>query len=167
MLNNQNIEIADAQIADFEGIKALYLLSDDYHYQADNEEFKTTTEMSVLRTKAGFADLLKADHYKVFIAKFGTEIVGLVAGSISVQQSFLLAEKLVANIDEVVVDRQFSGKGLAKALLAEIEHYFQESGAVEILLTVYAFNDKAKSLYETQDYQIKTYKMSKKLEARS
>ena len=104
MLNNQNIEIADAQIADFEGIKALYLLSDDYHYQADNEEFKTTTEMSVLRTKAGFADLLKADHYKVFIAKVGTEIVGLVAGSISVQQSFIQVIKPRPE-DVVIVER--------------------------------------------------------------
>ncbi|EPJ44830.1 MAG: hypothetical protein OFPII_31920 [Osedax symbiont Rs1] len=167
MLNKLKIEISAARIADFEGVKALYLLSDDYHYQADSEEFKATTEMAVLRTKAGFAELLKADHYKVLIARLGAEIIGLVAGSVAVQQSFILAEKVVANIDEVVVDRQYSGKGLAKELIANIENYFQQQGAVEILLTVYAFNGKAKSLYEAQDYQIKSYKMSKKLEVRS
>ncbi len=53
-----------------------------------------------------------------------------------------------AEIDRIVVDKKFRGKGIAKSLINEFENLAKAKGVFEILLEVRASNIPAISLYE-------------------
>ena len=158
------IVIAAAKTSDFTQIKTLYLASDEYHFQQSPNEFKSPDEMSEQRDEAGFEQLLAAKNYTVLTATYQQKIIGIVAGNICDQQSFILKSKLIGHIDEVAVDPAYRGLGCAKKLIRAIEQQFSEQAVEEIILNVYEFNNTARALYEKIGYRQKIHKQAKTLQ---
>lgn len=58
----------------------------------------------------------------------------------------------LVNIHDVAVDPAYRGRGIAKALFAQIEVVAREKGAVKITLEVLSGNEPAKALYRSLGY---------------
>ncbi|EPJ46178.1 MAG: hypothetical protein OFPI_34890 [Osedax symbiont Rs2] len=157
------IVIAAAAIADFKQIKALYLASDEYHFQQSVDEFKSPAQMSEQRDEIGFKQLLETKNCIVLAASYQQKIIGIVAGNVSDQQSFILRQKLIGHIDEVAVDPDYRGLGCAKKLIGAIEDKFSQFKVEEIVLNVYQFNSGARALYQQMGYREKLFKLAKSL----
>jgi len=157
------IIISTAQMTNFRQIKALYLASDEYHFQQSPDEFKSPAQMSEQRDETGFEQLLVDKNYLVLSATYQQKIIGIVAGNVGDQQSFILRQKIVGHIDEVAVDPSYRGLGCAKKLISAIEQQFIERGAQEISLNVYEFNADARALYQQMGYRDKSFKLVKDL----
>ena len=157
------IVIAAAKLADFKQIKALYLASDAYHFVQSANEFKSPAQMSEQRDETGFVELLEAKNSIVLTASYQQKIIGIVAGNVSDQQSFILRQKLIGHIDEVSVDPDYRGLGCAKKLIGAIEQKFSQFKVEEIILSVYEFNAGARALYQQMGYREKLFKLAKTL----
>lgn len=86
------------------------------------------------------------------------------AGFIWVEEvvSNFTGEKL-AYISEVYVVENYRRHGLGRMLLDAADKWARERGLHRIALNVSAYNDPARKLYESSDYQAETVRMAKEL----
>lgn len=68
-----------------------------------------------------------------------------------------------AYIDDLVVAKEFQHKGVARALFKEVENQAKSLGANRLDLTVWSFNEDAKSFYESLGMMPQRYIYEKKL----
>jgi ribosomal protein S18 acetylase RimI-like enzyme len=69
----------------------------------------------------------------------------------------------VLYVYEVEIDEAHRGRGLGRAAMLAAEQLVRESGAHEIGLNVFGFNEPAKRLYDSLGYRVIATQMTKKL----
>ena len=66
-------------------------------------------------------------------------------------------------LDDLVVDKNYRGKGIASQLYREMEERGRKAGAKRLDLMVWEFNEKARRFYENQGMRPQRYIYEKEL----
>jgi ribosomal protein S18 acetylase RimI-like enzyme len=69
-----------------------------------------------------------------------------------------------AYVDNLVVAEEFEGKGVGRALLDHVERWARDNGYREVVLDVFAGNQRAIAFYERQGYRPDHIRMAKPLD---
>ena len=60
-----------------------------------------------------------------------------------------------------MVSKTARGQGIGDKLITKMEEHFKQVGCKDVLLAVFAFNERAKSFYEKHGYMARMITMSK------
>lgn len=100
---------------------------------------------------------------KILLYQKNFKIVGLVVGLINndceARYDFKVPRR--GRITELVVSRDVRSKGIGTKLLKSMEDYLKSIGCRDVLLCVFAYNEKAYKFYEKNGYHMRAIDMTK------
>ncbi len=136
------------------GLKIRKVTKDDMDafikvYKSAYEGFEEYAYRKEKNIKQYFKWLMKRDEEGFFVAEIDGKIAGFVAAD-STWYSFFDAE--VGEIHEIVVLKEYKGKGIGKKLMEAAENYLKSKGYSIIELWVGEKNHVAKKFYEKLGY---------------
>ena len=103
---------------------------------------------------------------KILLYQEDNNITGLIIGIINNEEeetyNFIAPKR--GRITELIVSHQSRSKGTGTKLLQAMEDYLKSVGCEDILLGVFAYNEKAKNFYEKHGYHNRMIDMTKKLD---
>ena len=103
---------------------------------------------------------------KILLYQEDNNITGLIIGIINNEEeetyNFIAPKR--GRITELIVSHQSRSKGTGTKLLLAMEDYLKSVGCEDILLGVFAYNEKAKNFYEKHGYHNRMIDMTKKLD---
>jgi GNAT superfamily N-acetyltransferase len=105
--------------------------------------------------------LLTEPDAEAFVATIDGEPCGLV--SVHPDKDYFTGHPR-AYVDILVVAAEAEGKGVARALMAQVERWARAGGFREVVLDVFAGNQRAIVFYERQGYRPDHIRMAKSLE---
>jgi ribosomal protein S18 acetylase RimI-like enzyme len=155
------MNIREANIHDLKDLNLLYDELDSFHITSLPAVFQRPRKR--LRDQDYFVKAFSDPERVIFLAE-DKEIIGLV--EILTRQSSantILVPLKFAVVVDIVVKKQFQGKGIGHALMEQAETWAKEQKASLIELDVWEFNKEAKNFYESLDYETVTRKMWKRL----
>ena len=91
-----------------------------------------------------------ADEERLFlVAEEGQQVLGFITATITQNEtiSFLIKDP-ICRIGTIVVDENQKSKGVGRALMATVEQWARESGAIQVRLEVMEFNRDAQQFYD-------------------
>lgn len=91
-----------------------------------------------------------ADEERLFlVADEGQQVLGFITATITQNEtiSFLIKDP-ICRIGTIVVDENQKSKGVGRALMATVEQWARESGAIQVRLEVMEFNRDAQQFYD-------------------
>lgn len=103
---------------------------------------------------------------RIFIAKYGEEPAGLIAGIIEKQSKedlIAAGQSKTARIVELFVDDAYRSKGIGKMLMEKIEEFFTSLGCEIVRIEVFEPNKNAHQFYQNLGYQNRMIDLIKKL----
>lgn len=153
--------IYDEQIKD--------LLVELQNYIIDIDNWHTQTIPSNYRDDYFDLDLnlIKKQSGKIYLANHNKQIVGLVFGIVNIPDEI---DKLTndcaktGSIIELVVRNDLRCTGIGRELLSKMEDYFLSIDCKRINIEVFGPNKSALNFYLKNDYVIRDYIVSKKLQ---
>lgn len=77
------------------------------------------------------------------------KIVGFILGDMWERKSLILKSRKIANIADILVDKEFQSKGIGKQLYQTFEREMKALGAEEIWVEIYDFNKTAIAFYRS------------------
>lgn len=140
------MDIRFAEIRDIPGMIDLLQQVGEVHHQIRPDLFRGGAQ------KYNEADLqaLLADHQRPILV---ADIDGHVAGYAfcilqTTENNPVLCDRKALYIDDLCVDENIRGQGVAKALYARVVEYARELGCDAVTLNVWCGNDGAMKFYE-------------------
>lgn len=111
-----------------------------------------------------FKEMLKninEKNGKVFLYKENEKIIGLVAGIINNDKitTFDFNAPKRGRITELVVDKNYRGKGIGKVLLQKMSNYLKSQGSEKIMIAVFGYNEKAIKFYQNNGFHVRMLDM--------
>lgn len=144
-----SLKIRNCQLSDF--TKVFKLLEQLW--------FDSILEYDSLR--GVFENILKTDTQKLVVGIVENKIIGFC--SLTIKHNLWQAGNL-GHIDELVIDKEFRGKGYGKKMIENITNLAQELKCKRIELDS-AFNrTEAHEFYKTLEYEKRAYLFSKKID---
>ncbi|WP_050906717.1 GNAT family N-acetyltransferase [Vibrio campbellii] len=119
-------------------INELHHLHAPHAFVAPSEEDRT------------FLRNMLADEERLFlVAEEGQQVLGFITATITQNEtiSFLIKDP-ICRIGTIVVDENQKSKGIGRALMASVEQWARESGAIQVRLEVMEFNHNAQQFYD-------------------
>ncbi len=99
-------------------------------------------------------DAIAAEGRLFCVAEQDGMVVGFLTARIDINESVPFLSKLpICRIGSVVVDELHRSRGIGKALISHCDEWAKARDAQQIRLEVMAFNERAKSLYESLGFQ--------------
>lgn len=137
----------------------------EYIESIDKEEFNIVGDN--FREKYFLKTMKEVQKYegKIFLALENTEVVGAIVGVInndSVNGYDFKAPRR-GRIVDLVVSSNYQGLGIGSKLLEKMEDYFKSVQCSGILLDVFAYNERAYSLYVKHGYFDRNIQMMKNI----
>lgn len=139
---------------DESGIKQCITELKNYESQFDPDY--CTNEESVNRL---FKSILKEkeDGGEIFVAENNNNIIGFVSLGIDDKNDELIVNKIpTVYISDIVVLKEYRGKGIGKELMKKAEDFTKEKGLKYLKLIAFAENSNAIGLYKSlgfEDYE--------------
>ena len=160
--STMKIIVRAATAADLSALCELSLQSNEYHTANAPYFFQIPPEKWVLeRYSAGAVN----SDTTFLVAELNGKVVGFVRAELRPPPTLpILAPVSMFLIEEVVVDQNYRRKGIARALMAEVENAARAKGITHIHLNVWGFNGSAKALYENLGYTVQRSAMMKELD---
>ena len=146
-----------------EQIKDLLVELQEYIKNIDLEGYNILTdefrESYFLKTM----DEIKKCNGKILIYKEENDIVGLVIGLINndAEETYEFKAPKRGRITELIVSKNNRSSGIGTKLLNAMENYLKSIGCKDILLGVFAYNEKAIKFYEKNGYHVRMTDMTK------
>ena len=108
---------------------------------------------------------VKKYNGKILLYKIDQDILGLVVGLINndVEDSYDFKAPRRGRITELIVSEKKRSKGIGKKLLKAMEGYLISQECSDVLLGVFAYNDRALKFYEENGYHVRMLEMTKKI----
>ena len=108
-------------------------------------------------------DEIKKCNGKILIYKEENNIVGLVIGLINndAEETYEFKAPKRGRITELIVSKNIRSNGIGTQLLNAMENYLKSIGCQDILLGVFAYNEKAIKFYEKNGYHVRMTDMTK------
>lgn len=150
------LELAREQ--DWEGVHRLSLQIHELHVAWRPDIFCHTEEPYPKETF-----LQDIANRLVYVAKFGSEVVGYVVLSTFDKGGPGTVEKKVMRLDSICVDEDFRGNGIGKAMVADVRALARAFRCQELMLGVHPENDSAVGFYQKCGFRIRTINMDMKL----
>lgn len=115
------------------------------------------------RDRALWRPFLGSADSIAFVAQGGSGVVGFITASIHDTDNTLLEPVRFCRIGSVCVVESERGRGIGRELIALVERWAVEKGAVDIRLNVWKFNTGAMCLYEELGYAERSVNFGKPL----
>ena len=108
---------------------------------------------------------VKKYNGKILLYKIDQDILGLVVGLINndAEDSYDFKAPRRGRITELIVSEKKRSKGIGKKLLKAMEGYLISQECSDVLLGVFAYNDRALKFYEKNGYHVRMLEMTKKI----
>ncbi len=145
-------KIRRAQATDALRLIELYAELDLHHREAHPEMYAAAYAP---RDEAWVREMLADPKAGFFVSELERGDVSGFARVLEVQTpaGLVLAPRRFGLLDELVVTRAARRAGTATALLSACEEWSRQRGLPAIEVTVWAFNDAARQLYENRGFQ--------------
>lgn len=103
---------------------------------------------------------------KIFLYKEDNNITGLIIGLINndEENTYEFVAPKRGRISELIVSSTSRSKGIGSKLLIAMEEYLHSVGCEDILLGVFAYNEKAIQFYAKHGYHNRMLDMTKKID---
>jgi ribosomal protein S18 acetylase RimI-like enzyme len=158
--------IRRAREEDWEGARALWREVDELHAHLAPAYFRRTA-----RAQTEWRELLTAGDAAVFVAEAperGPERAGPILGVVSVRVYETPPDPAMVplrrgHVEMLVVSAAHRRRGLGGLLMAEVAAWARRQGAAELVLTVWAGNEPARSFYDRLGYRELSRVLSTKL----
>ncbi len=103
-----------------------------------------------------FREMEKLDPYlQIWIAEEGNTIIG--SATLFIEPKFIHSCSQVGHIEDVVVAREYQGKGVGRLLIETLKQVGKEAGCYKMILDC---SEKNKVFYEKCGYENKNIQMS-------
>ena len=148
-----------------EDVKDLLVELQEYIVSIDKEKYNIITEDYREEYFKKTIEEVKKCKGKILLYRENEKIVGLVVGLINNDEIFEYDFKAPkrGRITELVVSRNYKGKGYGKILLNSMEEYLINCGCKDVLLEVFEYNENATKFYEKNGYHTRLIDMTKKI----
>ena len=98
---------------------------------------------------------------KILLYRDNDKIVGLIIGIVNnnetVRYDFKAPKR--GRITELVVDKDYRGKGIGKELLLKMKEHLKSNGCEKILIAVFGYNESAIRFYKENGFHIRMLDM--------
>ena len=155
------MEIRKAAVGEIPGILELLLQVGQVHHDIRPDIFP---ERTLKYDHAALAELLTEEDRPVFVAMQGDFVAGYCFCMLKqCQDTGVSVRRKELYIDDLCVDRDCRGKGIAKALYAYVTAYAKEQGCDFLTLNVWCGNDNAMRFYQNAGMTPRNIMMETKL----
>lgn len=104
---------------------------------------------------------VKKCNGKILLYKDNEKIVGLIVGIINnddtIRYDFKAPKR--GRITELVVDKDYRGKGIGKKLLLKMKEHLKTNGCEKIMIAVFGYNESAIKFYKENGFHIRMLDM--------
>ncbi len=138
--------VRPASVGDEEALARLNAVVQQIHSDVVPEWFKPP-DIEAVTTY--FREVLRSHSFRVFIAEADGGIRGYALAQIHRQpETAFTYAGLVVELDQIVVDPEYRGRGLGGALIDHVKTLASQVGAKRLQLVVWNFNTKARQVFE-------------------
>ena len=104
---------------------------------------------------------VKKCNGKILLYKDDEKIVGLIVGIINNDETIRYDFKAPkrGRITELVVGKEYRGKGIGKELLLKMKEYLKSNGCEKIMIAVFGYNESAIRFYKENGFHIRMLDM--------
>lgn len=104
---------------------------------------------------------VKKCNGKILLYKNNEKIVGLIVGLINNDETERYDFKAPkrGRITELVVDKNYRGKGIGKELLLKMKEHLKSNGCEKIMIAVFGYNEGAIKFYKDNGFHIRMMDM--------
>ena len=148
--------------ANIEDLKAIQELNDKL-FELEYEKFDPALKVGWSFEKEGieyFTEMLT--NQIVFIGIDNNKIVGYLAGSLNIENSYVT--KTLAEIDNMYVSEEYRRSGLGTNLITKFKEYCKEFDIQEIKVTASSKNCNAIKFYKKNGFEDFEYTLKMKLD---
>lgn len=159
-LGVMTLRVRPATAQDLDAMAPLFAEVDQLHIEHHPERFRSPGFPP--RTSDYLEQVLASPHQVFLVAELERRLCGLVHVAVYEAPAIpLFVPRLNGVVSDLVVAREFRGRGIGKRLLGEAEVWARNHGATSIELWVYEFNQSARRFYEALGYGTLSRTMSK------
>ncbi len=163
MTNDMTI-IALMQSTDYSSYIKLMEVLDRYHHESLPAVFLPGPFQTL--TQDEYLKLLGRIDRRLFGAFVDGQLCGLVlVRRVEAKVHPIFRSEATCHVDEVIVDPDFRRRGIARWLIGAAENWAAEQGSSVMSLSVFEFNEPARSLYEQSGYETEKRIMIKRFHA--
>lgn len=146
-----------------EDVKNLLEELQEYIASIDKEGYNILTKE--YKEKYFIKTITEVEKYegKIFLAVDSNKCIGLIVGLINNEtiDTYDFKAPKRGRISELVVNKEYRGKGIGKLLLQAMEDYFKSVGCKGVLIDVFAYNTNAYQVYKSLGYFDRNIEMLK------
>ncbi len=152
------MEIRDMESKDYPEIDRLMKELHELHVKGRPDLY---TELEHPYSREEFEKIVSDPEIIAILAEEKSVVIGLCIGTLRKKSG--MVEMKTMYIEDLIVDRNFRGKGIASQLYEEMEERGRNTGAKRLDLMVWEFNNDAKRFYEKQGMRPQRYIYEKEL----
>lgn len=152
------MEIRDMESKDYPEIDRLMKELHELHVKGRPDLY---TELEHPYSREEFEKIVSDPKTIAILAEEKNVVIGLCIGTLRKKSG--MVEMKTMYIEDLIVDRNFRGKGIASQLYEEMEERGRNTGAKRLDLMVWEFNSDAKRFYEKQGMRPQRYIYEKEL----
>lgn len=152
------MEIRDMESKDYPEIDRLMKELHEPHVKGRPDLY---TELEHPYSREEFEKIVSDPEIIAILAEEKSVVIGLCIGTLRKKSG--MVEMKTMYIEDLIVDRNFRGKGIASQLYEEMEERGRNTGAKRLDLMVWEFNSDAKRFYEKQGMRPQRYIYEKEL----
>lgn len=144
-----------------EEIKELLVELQQYLADIDKEGYNIVGENYREKYFEKTMEDVKRCNGKILLFEDNEKIVGLIIGIINNNETkrYDFNAPKRGRITELVVDKEYRGKGIGKKLLLEMKEYLKSNGCEKILIAVFGYNESAIKFYKENGFHIRMLDM--------
>jgi ribosomal protein S18 acetylase RimI-like enzyme len=144
--------------ADIEALVRIYEDSEDYHERIDPDP--PLVPRSVDASRRRFEQMQLDPQRALLVAEVDGAVVGLVEATMRRDESNGFVG---AYVNELAVAAEWRGHGIGTRLLAEVERWGLDNGALAMALDTLVTNADARRLYERLGFHVRAVVLGKRL----
>lgn len=156
-----DINLGIAHIDDFKDINLIVKEGHDEHSDALPHIF---SKVDQVMPESYFKELTEDPNIDILVAKIGTDVVGYAVMELHESPSFKsMTRRIFAYMNDFGVKNSCQRKGIGSTLFEACVEWSQNRGASSLDLTVWEFNKKAITFYESCAMEKLSSKMTLRL----
>lgn len=152
------MEIRDMESKDYPEIDRLMKELHELHVKGRPDLY---TELEHPYSQEEFEKIVDDPETIAIVSQEEDKVIGLCIGTLRKKSG--MVEMRTLYMDDLVVDRDYRGKGIASQLYREMEERGRKAGAKRLDLMVWEFNERARRFYENQGMRPQRYIYEKEL----
>jgi ribosomal protein S18 acetylase RimI-like enzyme len=158
------MNIRPATIDDLDNIMAIWRQQVDFHIKLDPDYYSDYDDKYTFEDDRKYVSQAITQLMPQFaIAVEGSQVAGLIVFEPGKAEYLDSHFSEYGEIEELFVDREFRGQGIAQSLISYAESYFKNMGINSMKIQVSALNSAAIKLYQKVGYADRQHLMYKKI----